>query len=369
MKSLIKIVSSLVLVLLAYLLLWPIPISPVAVSLSPAPGYVGVHATNARLSKLHTIDLKGDVGPEHIVFGPDGKLYTGVASGNILRMQADGSALEVFVNTGGRPLGLDFDAAGNLIAVDTVKGLISIAPNKTITVLASTVGGEPIRFADAVVVAQDGKIYFTDASARFAPKDWGGTFEASVLDLMEGSATGRVWVYNPADKSTATVAKGLSFANGIALTADQQSLLVNETGKFRVWKMAAAARDIDLRATPPPAQASILLDNLPGYPDNLMRGRNGKIWLGLAAPRSPDADKLADKPFIRSIVMRLPRALWPVPKAYGHVMAFTEDGKIVVDLQDPSGAYPETTSITETADRLYVQSLHAHSLGWMAAPR
>ena len=369
MTTLAKIIGSLILALLAYLLFWPIPISPVSVSLNAAPGYVGVHAANTRLVNLHSIKLKGDVGPEHIVFGPDGKLYTGVASGNILRMQADGSALEVFVNTGGRPLGLDFDAAGNLIAVDTVKGLISIAPDKTITVLASTVGGEPIRFADALVVAQDGKIYFTDASARFAPKDWGGTFEASVLDLMEGSATGRVWVYNPADKSTATVAKGLSFANGIALTADQQSLLVNETGKFRVWKMSSAARDMDLRASPPPAQASILLDNLPGYPDNLMRGRNGKIWLGLAAPRSPDADQLADKPFIRSIVMRLPRALWPVPKAYGHVMAFTEDGKIVVDLQDPSGAYPETTSVTETADRLYVQSLHAHSLGRMPALR
>ncbi len=369
MKNLAKMFGGLVLVLLAYLLLWPVPIAPVAVSLSPAPGYVGMHVANTRLANLHTIDLKGDLGPEHIVFGPDGKLYTGVASGNILRMQPDGSALEVFVNTGGRPLGMDFDAAGHLIVADTDKGLISIAPDKTITVLASTVSGEPIRFADAVVVAKDGKIYFTDASARFAPKDWGGTFEASVLDLMEGSATGRVFVYNPADKSTATVAKGLSFANGIALTADQQSLLVNETGKFRVWKMAAAARDLDMSTTTPPAQASILLDNLPGYPDNLMRGRNGKIWLGLAAPRSADADKLADKPFIRSIVMRLPRALWPVPKAYGHVMAFTEDGFIASDLQDPSGAYPETTSVTETSDRLYVQSLHAHSLGWMAAPR
>ena len=369
MKTLAKIVGGVLLAVLAYLLLWPIPITPVSVSIRPAPGYVGVHAVNTRLSNLHNIDLKGDVGPEHIVFGPDGKLYTGVASGNILRMQADGSALEVFVNTGGRPLGLDFDAAGNLIAADTAKGLISIAPDKTITVLADTVGVEPIHFADAVVVAQDGKIYFTDASARFAPKDWGGTFEASVMDLLEGSATGRVFVYNPADKSTNTVAKGLSFANGIALTADQQSLLVNETGKFRVWKMAAAARDIDLSATPSPAQASILLDNLPGYPDNLMRGLNGKIWLGLAAPRSPDADQLADKPFIRSMVMRLPRALWPVPKPYGHVMAFTEGGKIVNDLQDPSGAYPATTAITETADRLYVQSLHAHSLGWLAAPR
>ena len=369
MKTFATTVGVVVLALLAYLLLWPIPISPVSVGISPAPGYVGVHAVNGRLSNLQHIDLKGDVGPEHIVFGPDGKLYTGVASGNILRMQADGSALEVFVNTGGRPLGLDFDAAGNLIVVDTAKGLISVAADKTITVLASTVGGEPIRFADAVVVAQDGKIYFTDASARFAPKDWGGTFEASVLDLMEGSATGRVFVYNPADKSTATVARGLSFANGIALTVDQQFLLVNETGKFRVWKMSAAARDMDLKASPPPAQASILLDNLPGYPDNLMRGRNGKIWLGLAAPRSPDADKLADKPFIRGIVMRLPRALWPVPKAYGHVMAITEDGRIVADLQDPSGTYPETTAVTETADRWYVQSLHAHSLGWMDAPR
>ena len=368
MKTFAKIVGGLFLAVLAYLLLWPIPIKPVSVSLSPAPGYVGVHAANTRLSKLQSIDLKGDVGPEHIVFGPDGKLYTGVASGNILRMQPDGSALEVFANTGGRPLGMDFDAAGNLIVVDTTKGLISVAPDKSITVLTDSAEGEPLKFADAVIVAQDGKIYFTDASMRFAPKDWGGTFEASVLDLLEGSATGRVLVYNPADKSTQTVAKGLSFANGIALTADQQILLVNETGKFRVWKMAAAARDINLSATPTPAQASILLDNLPGYPDNLMRGRDGKIWLGMAAPRSLDADQLADKPFVRSIVMRLPRALWPVPKAYGHVIAFTEDGKIVTDLQDPSGAYPATTSVTETADRLYVQSLHARSLGWMPAP-
>ncbi|WP_426306706.1 hypothetical protein ACN9MJ_06305 [Acidovorax facilis] len=40
----------------------------------------------------------------------------------------------------------------------------------------------------------------------------------------------------------------------------------------------------------------------------------------------------------------------------------------VADLQDPSGAYPEITAITETADRLYVQSLHAHGLGWMPEP-
>jgi hypothetical protein len=54
-----------------------------------------------------------------------------------------------------------------------------------------------------------------------------------------------------------------------------------------------------------------------------------------------------------------------VPPAYGHVIAFTQDGRIVADLQDPAGAYAETTAVTETADRLYIQSLHADTLGWL----
>ena len=43
-----------------------------------------------------------------------------------------------------------------------------------------------------------------------------------------------------------------------------------------------------------------------------------------------------------------------------------EDGKVVADLQDPTGAYPQTTGLTETADRLCVQNLHLRVLGWMA---
>ena len=105
--------------------------------------------------------------------------------------------------------------------------------------------------------------------------------------------------------------------------------------------------------------------NLPGYPDNLMRGQNGRIWLGFAKPRNATVDGLADKPFLRRLTLRLPRALWPVPKAYGHVIAFTEDGQVVADLQDPTGTYPETVGVTETPDRLYIQSLHARGLGWL----
>jgi sugar lactone lactonase YvrE len=367
LKKITAFVAAALGLVLLYLLLWPVPVSPVVWNAPAAPGYTGPHAVNTRLGNLQMIDLHGEVGPEHIQFGRDGKLYTTVASGNILRMEADGTALQVFANTGGRVLGFDFDAQGNLIAADAVKGLLSIAPDAKVTVLTDTVNGDPIRYADAVVVAKSGKMYFSDASTRFAPKDWGGTFEASVLDILEQASTGRILEYDPATKATRLVTSGLSFANGVALSGDEQSLFVNETGKYRVWKIAVNASQLDVRTlgTQAHAQAQVLLDNLPGYPDNLMRGLDGKIWLGFAKPRNPTVDNMAGKPWLRSLTLRLPRVLWPIPKAYGHVIAFTEDGKVVADLQDPSGSYPETTAITETKDRLYVQSLHAHGLGWL----
>ncbi|HOZ66759.1 MAG TPA: SMP-30/gluconolactonase/LRE family protein [Burkholderiaceae bacterium] len=375
MKKIAKLMLLLLAALAAYLSFWPVPIVPVSWTAVPSPGYIGPHAANNKLANLKMISLGAEEGPEHIAIGKDGKLYTTVASGNILRMNADGSNQEVFANTGGRVLGFDFDAAGNLIAADAIKGLLSISPDKKTSVLANSVNvsangqtvADPIRYADAVVVAQSGKMYFSDASTRFAPADWGGTFEASILDILEQSSTGRILEFDPVSKSTRLVAKGLSFANGVALSQDEQHLFVNETGKYRVWKISIQANELDISTMNTPNPLAIkLLDNLPGYPDNLMRGLNGKIWLGFAKPRNPTIDGMANKPFMRQLTLRLPRALWPIPKAYGHVIAFTEDGKIIADLQDPSGQYPETTAVTETADRLYIQSLHAKGLGWLA---
>ena len=364
LKKLSAALGLVVLAGLAYLALWPVPVDPVAWSAPSDAGYTGAHAVNDRLASLNMIDLGREEGPEHIAVGPDGKLYTTVASGNILRMNADGSGQEVFANTGGRVLGFDFDARGNLVAADAVKGLLSISTGKQVRVLTDKVDGDPIRYADGVVVARNGRMYFSDASTRFAPADWGGTFEASVLDILEQAATGRVLEYDPATKATRVVARGLAFANGVALSSDDKHLFVAETGKYRIWKIDVEARDIDVGAASG-AQATVLLDNLPGYPDNLMRGLDGKIWAGLVKPRNPAIDKMAEKPFLRSVTLRLPRSMWPVPKAYGHVIAFSEDGKVVADLQDATGAYPETTGITETRDRLYVQSLHAKGLGWL----
>ncbi len=372
MRKLFAAIGLVVVALAAYLLLWPVPVQPVAWAAPKAPGYVAPHAANTRLAGLRNIDLGADEGPEHIVVR-EGWVYAAVASGAIVRMRPDGSAKEVVVNTGGRPLGFDFDAQGAMIIADPMAGehggLLradlspGAAKGAALELLTDQVGGDPIRYADGVIVARSGKIYFTDASRRFGAKAWGGTFNASVLDIVEHQATGRLLEYDPATKATRVLLKDLCFANGLALSADEQHVFVNETGAYRIWKVAVTAADVSA-AEPTPA-ATVLLDNLPGHPDNLMRGLNGRIWAGLVKPRGAFIDDSAGKPWMRALAMRLPKSLWPVPPAYGHVFAFDEAGHVLVDLQDPSGVYPETTAVTETAERLYIQSLHAKTLGWM----
>ncbi len=354
----------------AWLALSPSLVQPVAWVSVPSSGYTGAHAQNTRLAATTLISLGADAAPEHIVPGPDGLLYASVAGGRILRMQPDGSAPQLFATTGGRVLGIDFDAAGNLIAADVFRGLISITPQGSVSVLADHVDGTLIGFADAVIVARNGKIYFSDASTRFTTATLGPAFDteaAAILDIVEHSATGRILEYDPSTRRVRVVARGLCFANGVATTGDQQSLLIAETGASRIWKIAVSARNLDV-STPSPL-ARVLLDRLPGMPDNLMRGLDGRIWVGLPEPRSTFLDTFANWPTIRKIALRLPQALRPKGTPYGHAMAFTEDGRVVDDLQDPSGAFPKVTGITEPPDRLYLQTLNHRGLGWIANTR
>lgn len=353
----------LVVMLLAYLLLWPVSLSPVAWRAPTFGGYQGPHAQNSRLAAARQISIAPEVGPEHIVFGPDGRLYTGTLSGKVLRMNADGSGVEVFVDTGGRPLGLDFDAAGTLIVADAYRGLLAVGADRKVRVLTDRVGKSPLLFTDAVVVASDGRMLFTDASQRFGAKQH-GTFDASVLDILEHSCTGRVLEFDPSTRSTRVLIEGLCFPNGVALSADQSHYFIAETGEYRIWKVARGTEPLDARAAAGnDPRARVILANLPGFPDNLTRGEDGRLWTGLTKPRSNLIDRMSDKPALRAITVRLPKFLWPVPPAYGHVIAFDEQGRVVADLQDPQGALPETSGATEHGGRIYVQSLHAPALG------
>jgi len=363
-KRTLQAVLLIVAALAGYLAFWPVPIEPVAWQAPAAPGYAGSHAANARLGAVHVVSLAPEIGPEHIDFGPDGKLYTGLLSGAVLRMNADGSQPETVVNTGGRPLGFDFTTDGQLVIADAIKGLVAVQADGALRVLADSVDGDPIRYADAVVIAADGRMYFTDATRRFSPAEL-GTFDAALLDVLEHSCTGRVLVHEPASGRTSVLMQNLCFPNGVALSGGEQHLFIAETGEYRIWKVAVTGRNLDARtlAATGDARARVIAANLPGFPDNLTRSADGRLWTGLTKPRSAVIDGMSGRPWLRAVTLRLPSSLWPIPPAYGHVIAFDEEGRVLTDLQDPSGRIAETSGLTEHGGRLYVHSLHAGAFG------
>ncbi len=353
-----KVFWSLLIIIIAiilYFVAWPVPVEPVAWKAPPDPGYTGPFAPNHRLKGIQALLIGHNHGPEDIALDSQGRIYAATHEGRIVRLQPDGSGPENWVDTKGRPLGIDFDNDGNLIVADAFRGLLAISPNGTITELATKADGLPIRYADDVDVAADGRIYFSDASTKFGAKEWGGTYEASLLDINEHGGYGRLLVYNPSTGKATTLLGGLNFANGVAVSHDQTYVLVNETGSYRVMRYWIAG--------PKKGQAEPFVENLPSFPDNISTGLKDLYWVALVSPRNQLLDELSDNPFLREVIQRMPSFLQPQAVAYGHIIAINEEGNVVEDLQDPHGSYPINTSVTESRDYLYIGSLVTPVIG------
>ncbi len=354
LKRILFVLLVIIVLIVVYFAVWPIPIEPVAWKAPPNPGYTGPFAANDRLKGLEFLSIGNNHAPEAIAIDGTGRIYAATHEGNIVRLQPDGTKPENWVNTKGRPLGMDFDNSGNLIVVDSMRGLLSISPDGKITELATEADGKPIKYADDVNVARDGKIYFSDASTKFGAKDFAGTLEASLLDIMEHGGHGRLLVYDPATKKATTLLRGLNFANGVAVAHDQSCVLVNETGSYRVMRYWLSGPD--------KGKAESLIEGLPSFPDNITPGLDGRYWVALISPRNKLVDSLSDKPFWRKVIQRMPKFLRPKPVTYGHIIAIDGNGKVVLDLQDPNTKYPQNTSVRETKDYLYIGSLSAGNL-------
>ncbi len=339
----------LLLLIVLYFLAWPVPIEPVAWKAPPNPGYTGPFAQNELLKAIEFLKIGNNHGPEDVAVDDQGRIYLGTHEGVIVRLQPDGTRPENWVNTNGRPLGLDFDNAGNLIVADAVRGLLFISPERKIIELATVADGIPICYADDVDCAADGKIYFSDASTKFGAKGPGGSMDGTLLDILEHGGHGRLLVYDPATRQTKTLLSGLNFANGVTVSPDQNYVLINETGSYRVIRYWVAG--------PNKGKSEPIIENLPGFPDNVSTGLEGRFWVALISPRDKLVDNLSEEPFLRKVIVRIPKSMQPAATSYGHIIAIDGNGKVVKNLQDPKTGYAENTSVTETKEFLYIGSV------------
>lgn len=228
MKKLLGLLVALIAAAAIYLAVTPSPIDPLAWEAPAIPPMTGVLEPNDTLMKAELLGRGQVHGPEDTAVDAQGLVYSGLHDGKIVRIKADDS-VETFVDTKGRPLGMDFDPAGNLIVADAYKGLLSIDAQGQIKVLTTEAEGVAFKFTDDLDIARDGTIYFSDASQRFEQPDY-------LLDLLEAHPHGRLLSYNPATSETKVLLKDLYFANGVALSANEDFVLVNETYRYRITR-------------------------------------------------------------------------------------------------------------------------------------
>lgn len=359
MRRIIYAVAGIVFLSMAYLLFWPVPIKPLAWTSPENPGFTGRYAKNDLLSKAELYPLAGGLGPEDTALGIDGRIYTGLADGSIVRFSSKNDGIiETIINTGGRPLGLQFHN-NRLYIADAYKGLIYIddamaIDGHQIALATETVNGEKMIFVDDLDIASDGTVWFSDASTRFDLHD-------NILNYFEQRPTGRLLSWNPETRETRVHMEGLGFANGVAIGPDEAYILVNETMRYRITRYWIKGEKT--------GQSEVFVENLPGFPDNLAYN-NGLFWVALVYPRDEKLDRLLPRPFLRKLILRLPESLRvsePDPMAW--IIALNHNGEVVHNLQDHSGRYYTVTSVNEADGYLWLGSLTAHSVARVSSPR
>jgi sugar lactone lactonase YvrE len=339
-KTLIGII--LVVVIVAGALFAVSPVRPVDWKPDANVGLNNMFLKNDALRAARVFNTNVLLGPEDIYISDEGIAYTGLANGNVVSFPVNSPTnSRIIANTGGRPLGIKLDAQGNIIVSDAVKGLLSISPDGEISVLVNAVNGMALRFVDHHVIAQNGDIYFSNASNRYGITNY-------MYDFIEATATGTIYRYSPTTGRTELLMSGLFFANGVALGPEDAYLLVAETGRSRIMKYHLSG--------PQKGQSTVFANNLPGMPDNISFNGGDTFWVGMIALRDWRVEGLSAFPILRRVMGALPLE-WLAPKeGYGFLLGFDTHGNVVANYQ-AGDTYNAITSVQEHNNTLYIGSL------------
>lgn len=304
-------------------------------------------------AELTIVPVPGD-GPEDVVLDASGDLWTGLVDGRIVRVSPDGTAA-VVANTGGRPLGLHVARDGRALICDSHRGLLALdTATGRLSTLVQSVDGRPLRFCSNVTETADGTIYFTESTSQFHFEHFSGA-------ILEARGRGSLFRLDT-DGSVTTLVEGLYFANGVTATADESALVFAETQGRRLSKYWLSG--------PHAGTVTSLAVNLPGYPDNISTGSDGRIWVAMVSQPNAAAEWLAPRaPVIRKLLWRLPDRLQPQIQPQVWVLAFDADsGEVLTGIQTTRPDFGTVTGVVESAGKLWMSTIAFPALAYAELP-
>ncbi|KAF8055598.1 SYP52 [Scenedesmus sp. PABB004] len=276
----------------------------------------------------------------------------------------------------GRPLGAAYDAAGNLIVCDSLKGLVMLeAGSGRVVLLTSRVSksspsgaGSLLNYVNDLDIAPDGTVYFTDSvdihphrnaqpvndvthiiSIQGDPGFY-DTAKSWALGMLQGLPRGRLLAYFPGNRSTHVVSEGFYYPNGVALGPDGTWLALAETDRLRVLK-------VWLPPHPAAGRSEVLIDDLPGTPDGIHHAHGGGFWVSLLS-NIPGYTRWFGMPLVRGVLGWIPENRRPQVPSWGAVLKVTADGRVLQWLVDLKGeSVAKIPSAHEAGGRLFFGNL------------
>ena len=314
-----------------------------------APKMEGALRENSALNSVKLL-AKGKLnGPEDIAVDSDGTIYTGLEDGRIVKISSEGD-VKSFAETGGRPLGLQWGPRGDLIVADGGRGLLSVNPKGEVTVLVPRAETVPLELADDLDVSSSGLIYFSDATGPEVEMDY-------YQDLMIHRPYGRLLRFDYYTDELEVLLTGLYFANGVALSPDEDYVLVSEMSEYRITRLWLKG--------PRKGKSEVFADNLPGFPDGISGDGNGNYWVALVSPRMWFVDNIVlPNLWLRKLLMHFPKWTRLSGSSYGLIIQLNSEGEIVESLHDPSGkSLSGITNVVERDGKLYIGTLEGDAIG------
>ncbi|XP_002277770.1 protein STRICTOSIDINE SYNTHASE-LIKE 4 [Vitis vinifera] len=322
------------------------PISPDLLQL-PQPSSAAL-LTNKKLQEVAKIGEGLLDKPEDVCFDGEGILYTATRDGWIKRLHRNGSWEDWRLIGGGSLIGVTPTRTGGIIVCDIEKGLLKVGEDG-VSILTSHVNGSKIKFANDVIEAADGSVYFSVASTEFV--NW-------YLDVLEAKPHGQLLKYDPLLNETSILLDNLAFANGVALSQDEDFLVVCETWKFRCLKYWLEGER--------KGRTETFIDNLPGGPDNVNLAPDGSFWIALIKVTSDGFEFVHTSKALKHLLATFPKLFQLVKGSHkkASVVKVAADGKIIDKFDDPNGKVISfVTSALEFEDYLYLGSLNTNFIG------
>jgi ribose transport system permease protein len=312
---------------------------------------------NSDLTRAPAWGMRFIEGAEDCAIDDAGAVYCGDRRGWIWRMTSPDEGA-VFARTGGLPLGHVWDLDGNLLVAVGGIGVQRIFPDGSTQTVANQVrrnwlslnDDSAIRFADDLDLDASGAIWLSDFSTRTNAAEY-------MLELVEYRPNGRV-IRIDREGSTEVVITNHVFPNGICTAHDGRSILIASTGLYRVDRLWVSG--------PRQGQLETVLEDLPGYPDNINRASDGNYWMSFVGMRTPMSDLMMKYPAARRRMSKeLPMDDWIVPQLnVSCVVKFDEAGRILKVMWDETLAnYPMVTSINEHGGYLYLCGINNNRVG------